>query len=188
MSRSRAFVTARCYRLPGAGFRAGSSLGSDKPQFRGNLDERCRALNDGEDLVAGRASEYVQLGQGAEAGNGPCGVHDLAAVRARAFFGRAIHPANSDPFTPGSLSSHSVAEREMGWSRLSTVLTAHSSLTLPLEYEEILPRQERMGGNQRIASTVEFRDGFFRCNALLGWWSLRRIDLEVYYRDPPVRR
>jgi hypothetical protein len=37
-------------------------------------------------------------------------------VRARALFGRSIHPANSNPSTPSSLSSHSVAERGMGWS------------------------------------------------------------------------
>ena len=110
----------------GPRFRTRSSLASNKRHFRPNLDERCRAFDDGEYLVADQAPEYVQLGQDAEAGNGPGRLHDLAAMRARVFFGRAIHPANSDPFTPGSLSSHSVAEREMGWSRLSTVLTAHS--------------------------------------------------------------
>ena len=68
----------------------------DKSQFDRNLDQRCRAFNDGEDLVAGQAPKYVQLGQDPEAGNGPGRVHDVATVRARALFGRAIHPANSD--------------------------------------------------------------------------------------------
>ena len=98
----------------------------DKSQFDRNLDQRCRAFNDGEDLVAGQAPKYVQLGQDPEAGNGPGRIHDVATVRARALFGRAIHPANSDPSTPSSLSSHSVAEREMGWSRLSTVIASPS--------------------------------------------------------------
>ena len=43
------------------------------PVLPGTWYERCRAFDDGEYLVAGQASEYVQLGQDAETGNGPGG-------------------------------------------------------------------------------------------------------------------
>ena len=79
----------------GPRFRTRSSLASNKRHFRPNLDERCRAFDDGEYLVAGRAPEYVQFGQDAEAGDGPGRVHDAAAMRARTLFGWVIHPART---------------------------------------------------------------------------------------------
>jgi hypothetical protein len=81
---------------------------SDKAQFSRDLHERCRVFDDGDDLVAGHAPEYVQRGQDAHATNSPGGLHDFAAVKARARFSRVTHPANSDGFMPGP---HVIARR-----------------------------------------------------------------------------
>jgi hypothetical protein len=50
----------------------------------------------------------LRLGQHAEAAKSAGGLHDVAAVRARARLSWATHPANSDGFTPGP---HLIAQR-----------------------------------------------------------------------------
>src|SRR5262245_49707084 len=98
----------------------------------------------------------------------PSGGKRLGAGRRKRRAASANAPGRSRWRTPGNSMSPDVpgsADLDVGRLRLSARRHDDRSERAPsrplrLKHEEILPRQERMGGNQRIARSVEFRDGF----------------------------